>query len=65
MDPIANQNIIFRARLTGGTSVTIQANNSALIIYVLDNSALKSSVTLSSITSSMRFISDGTHWYQY
>ena len=64
-NPIANQNIIFRSRMTGGSLVTIQANNSALIIYGLGDSALKSTVVLSSITSSLSLISDGTHWYQY
>ena len=64
MNPIANQTIIFRARMIGGSLVTIQANNSALIIYGLNDSALKSTVVLSSITSSLRLISDGTNWYQ-
>jgi hypothetical protein len=63
--PIANQNIIFRSRMTGGTTVTIQANSSASIIYALDRSVLSSTVSLSSITSSLTLISDGTHWYQY
>ena len=35
MNPIANQNVIFRARLTAGTTVTIQANSSASIIYAI------------------------------
>ena len=63
-DPIANQNIIFRSRMTGGSSVTIQANNSASIIYGLGDSVLRSTVAFTSITSSLRLISDGTHWYQ-
>jgi hypothetical protein len=64
MNPIANQNITFRARMTGGTTVTIQANTSASIIYAIDRSALSSSVVLTSITSSLTLISDGTNWYQ-
>ena len=64
MNPIANQTIIFRARMTGGTTVTIQANNSASIIYPLDRSVLGSSVVLASVTSSMRLISDGTNWFE-
>jgi hypothetical protein len=63
--PIANQNIIFRSRMTGGTTVTIQANSSASIIYAIDRSVLSSTVLLSSITSSLTLISDGTNWYQY
>jgi hypothetical protein len=65
MDPIANQNITFRARMTGGTSITIQANNSASIIYAIDRATLSSSVVFTSITSSLKLISDGTYWYQY
>jgi hypothetical protein len=64
MNPIANQNITFRARMTGGTTVTIQANTSASIIYAIDRSALSSSVVLTSITSSLTLISDGANWYQ-
>ena len=64
MNPIANQNITFRARMTGGTSITIQANNSASIIYALDRATLSSTVLFSSITSSLTLISDGTNWYQ-
>ena len=64
MNPIANQNITFRARMTGGTTVTIQPNTSASIIYAIDRSALSSSVVLTSITSSLTLISDGTNWYQ-
>ena len=64
MNPIANQTIIFRARMTGGTTITVQANNSASIIYPLERSVLSSSVVLTSITSSLTLISDGTNWYE-
>ena len=64
MDPIANQNIIFRARQSGGSSVTIQANNLASIIYPL-GIASPSSQTSFTITGSISIFSDGINWYVY
>ena len=64
MNPIANQNIIFRARMTGSSSANIQANGGSSIIYPI-GLATTPTTALSSTTSSLRLISDGTSWYSY
>ena len=64
MDPIANQHITFRARQSGGATVTIQANNLASIIYPI-GLASTSSQTSFTVTGSLSIFSDGTNWYAY
>ena len=64
-NPIENQNIFVRARMTGGTSVTIQVNGASPtneIIYSLGSATATSTTSLSSITSSLHLFSDGTNW---
>ena len=62
MDPIINQNIIFRGIQTGGTTITLTSNGSALIIHPLATAVVGSSVTFN-ITQSLRLISDEIKWY--